>query len=425
MVTTATGLTSTSDSKYCFLPGDLGGALLHSSLEHLDVLAQLLGHVVERVGERTHLVVGTNGGTRGEVALGHSGRGRGERQDRPGDPPCDEPDPDGQEQRAEEAHSRSRDRQLSGWRKRLVLAEFDQERRFVLREPAIHAHDRSSAVVDVLAVAAFLRQSAIDPVRAQPALGRLRLQPRMQEPPLRRDKVGRTAGPEPRLLEHDSVDPLEVQVCGQDANPAAAAVLIEERCAHGHGGETGQRRVVGVLHGRSRRTLEEERFGRLAGALVLRAGRQANRPLAVEDQQLLRVAGLLDDDLHRCSEAFAGGFWSATGTSASSIVRASSPKPGTAPTNTTLRRCSSIQRSRCVGLDIGNCRQPREYGARQVVRGTGVHGDPHDRDRQRGQQQEVPDESGLEAAPEYPRGRRAHHSLEAMRTVTAAPARSN
>ena len=74
IVTIATGLTSTSDSKYDFWRSELGRPVLDPPLEGRDVRAELGGHLVEGGRERADLVLAIDPGDCLQVARGHLGR---------------------------------------------------------------------------------------------------------------------------------------------------------------------------------------------------------------------------------------------------------------------------------------------------------------------------------------------------------------
>ncbi len=97
IVTIATGLTATSDSKYDFCRSSSAVRSWTRRSRVATFARSSRGHLVERHRERADLVLGLDPGHGFEVARGHLGRRGGQLQDRPGDPSGHEPDPAGEQ----------------------------------------------------------------------------------------------------------------------------------------------------------------------------------------------------------------------------------------------------------------------------------------------------------------------------------------
>ncbi len=311
---------------------ELGGPVLDAPFEGRDVRPELGGHLVERHGERPDLVLGLDPRDGFEVARGHLGGGRGQLQDRPGDPAGHEPDPAGEQDRRHETDQPDDQGQLARGAEGLVLADLGEESRPAVGDPAVDPDDGDTAIVDVQALAALAGADLADALGIDrgglPGLGRP-----LDEPPVAVDEVGPSGLAQAGPLEDDPVEPLEAEVRGQDRHPLTAAVLVEQRRGHRDRRPFGQRRRVDVLDGRVRRTVGEVGLVGLGHALVLGQRRQPDLAVEVEDEDLLGVRGLADDRLEVGPKPRRGvalrGRASAAG---SRKVRASSPKPGIAPT---------------------------------------------------------------------------------------------
>ena len=192
IVTIATGLASTSDSKYVFCRSSsaVRSWTRRSSVATFDRSSAVISsNATARVPTSSSDWIPD---TASRSPAGHLRGRRRERQDRARDAPRDEPDAAGQQDRGGEADDADDDCQLPCRPERLVLAELGHEPGAAVVEPVVDADDRDTAIVDVEAFAALACADLADPLRVDHG----RLDPARErpfdEPAVAVDEVGAT-----------------------------------------------------------------------------------------------------------------------------------------------------------------------------------------------------------------------------------------
>ena len=254
----------------------------------------------------------------------------------------------------------------------------------------------------------------------------------MHEPAVLADEVGLAARPEARLLEHDSIQAVEVEVRREHGDALSPASEQGRRDRdHGRRREVGRRdRLdVGV-----RAPVEEVVLVPLRQALVLLDRRHDDRPVGVEHEELLGVGGLRDHVAeHRVDVGPCLGRLGA-------VERALEQRLHVAvQRGHALARFVSAQQT-CHEDDVATLLvDPAVEGAGLQLRGSlepvedrrleraprpQVRHDPHDRDHRDRQHEERDDELGHQApsARDRSSGRSAHDTSCAIVAMSNAPA---
>ena len=231
----------------------------------------------------------------------------------------------------------------------------------------------------------------------------------VEESPVRSDDVRLSRLAETRPLDHDAIDPLQVEERCNHADPLT--LRIEERSSDRDRRFARQVRGLNRLDVGPRPAAVEVRLRRLGDAFVLFGRRSDHLSLQVEDEELLGVRGLRHDVPERVDDrpvslaAFGRGravveeLARATGPDGRGRVLmavVAAQKPGREHDASALLVDPAVQRIRLLvggGLEPGERRVPKSVPCADVGHG------PDDADHDDGEDQEGQDEARDEAPP--------------------------
>jgi hypothetical protein len=159
-----------------------------------------------------------------------------------------------------------------------------------------------------------------------------------------------------------------------------------------------------------RRSGLEERLGGLGDALVVGQGRELDRPVEVEDVDLLGVGGLRHDRLEDGPQALLGGGMGRGGRARVEVVTSVVTHARHAADEHDVAALLVDPAIERVRLDAGDRVEPLVQRLRQVACRPGIDDHADDRDRHERKQQERAHEPRPQAAAERPEQPRVHRA---------------